>query len=54
VASTNLILTWQSPLFTLQAGPTVTNFTAIPDATSPYTNALTGPQQFFRLQANPQ
>jgi hypothetical protein len=54
VANANVILTWKSPLFTLQAGPTLTNFTDIPDATSPYTNSLTGPPQFFRLQSNQQ
>ena len=30
------------------AGP----FTNLPAATSPYTNALTAPQQFFRLKAD--
>jgi hypothetical protein len=47
---TNVILTWTNALFALQSAPAVTGFyTNIPGATSPYTNAITGPQQFFRL-----
>jgi hypothetical protein len=37
----------------LQSAPAVTGtFTNLPAATSPYTNALTAPQQFFRLISN--
>jgi uncharacterized repeat protein (TIGR03803 family) len=44
------VLSWNDPSFVLQAAPVVTGtYTNIPGATSPYTNAITGPQQFFRL-----
>jgi len=47
------VLTWTNAAFSLQCSPVVTgNFTNIPGATSPYTNSITGPQLFFRLQAN--
>jgi len=37
----------------LQSAPAVTGpFTNLPGATSPYTNPLTAPQQFFRLKGN--
>jgi hypothetical protein len=37
----------------LQSAPTVTGtYTNVPGATSPYTNAITGSQKFFRLIAN--
>ena len=50
----NLILSWASPYFYLQAAPTVTGvFTNIPGATSPYTVPITGGQQFFRLTSTP-
>jgi uncharacterized repeat protein (TIGR03803 family) len=45
-----MVLTWSNPAFYLQAAPTLVDmFTNIPGATSPYTVAITGPQQFFRL-----
>jgi uncharacterized repeat protein (TIGR03803 family) len=45
-----VVLSWNDPSFVLQSAPAVTGtYTNIPDATSPYTNNLTGPQQFFRL-----
>jgi len=48
-----VVLTWGNPAFWLQAAPTVSGvYTNIPDATSPYTNALAEPQVFFRLEAN--
>ncbi len=50
-----VVLSWQDPAlaFSLQSAPNVTGvFTNIPAATSPYTNAITGAQQFFRLMAN--
>jgi uncharacterized repeat protein (TIGR03803 family) len=44
------VLSWNDPSFVLQVAPAVTGtYTNIPGATSPYTNAFTGPQQFFRL-----
>ena len=37
----------------LQSAPAVTGpFTNLPAATSPHTNPLTAPQQFFRLEGN--
>jgi len=48
----NVILTWPAEPagYNLQAAPTITGtFTNIPGATSPYTNIISGPQQFFRL-----
>ncbi len=45
-----LVLSWTNAGFNLQSAPAVTGtFTNIPGATSPYTNPVTGPQQFFRL-----
>lgn len=47
-----IILSWTNAAFGLQAASTVTNnFTNLSSATSPYTNTLTGPHQFFRLIA---
>lgn len=47
------ILSWTNSAFTLQAAPFVTGlYTNIPGATSPYTNPVTGTQQYFRLIAN--
>jgi uncharacterized repeat protein (TIGR03803 family) len=49
----NVVLTWGNPAFSLQAAPTVSGvWTNVPGAASPCTNAMTGPQMFFRLQAN--
>ena len=52
--STNaVVLTWSNPAFLLQAAPAVTGtFTNVPNASSPYTNPISGPMRFFRLQAN--
>jgi hypothetical protein len=48
-----LVLSWTNAGFNLQSAPAVTGtFTNISGATSPYTNALTSPQQFFRLISN--
>jgi hypothetical protein len=47
----DLILSWSDPAFVLQAAPLVTGaYTNVTGATSPHTNALSGAQQFFRLQ----
>jgi hypothetical protein len=48
-----LVLNWTNAGFNLQSAPFVTGpFTNLPAATSPYTNPLTAPQQFFRLEGN--
>jgi hypothetical protein len=49
-----LVLSWPTnAAFSLQSAPFVTGaYTNVPGATSPYTNSMTGPQQYFRLQAN--
>jgi hypothetical protein len=47
-----VVLSWNDPssVFVLQAAPTVSGvFTNIPSASSPYTNAITNPQQYFQL-----
>jgi hypothetical protein len=45
-----IVLNWQSATAVLQAAPTISGtFTNIPGAASPFTNALTRQQQFFRL-----
>ncbi len=47
---TSLVLSWANPAFSLQAAPLVTGaYTNVPGATSPYTNLISGTQQFFRL-----
>ncbi len=49
-----VVLSWSNPVFALQAAPKVQGtYTNVTGATSPYTNAITGSQQFFRLQASP-
>ncbi len=49
----NVVLTWNNPAFSLQSAPNVVGtYTNIPGATSPYTNPISGAQQFFRLQGN--
>ena len=45
-----IMLSWSNPAYDLQAAPTVTGtYTNIHGATSPHTNAIFGPQKFFRL-----
>jgi hypothetical protein len=52
-SGTNVVLTWTNSAFGLQAAPAVTGaYINISGAASPYTNAITGSQQFFRLIAN--
>jgi hypothetical protein len=49
----NMVLNWTNSAFNLQSAPVVTGtYTNVPGATSPYTNAINGSQQFFRLIAN--
>jgi hypothetical protein len=46
--SNDIVLTWS--LGTLQAAPVASGvYTNVPGATSPYTNAITGSEKFFRL-----
>ena len=47
---TNAVITWSDPTFSLQSAPLASGtYTTIAGATSPYTNAITGSQKFFRL-----
>jgi len=51
-AGNHVVLTWADPAFALQSAPACPGtFTNIPGATSPYTNPLSGDQQFFRLKS---
>ncbi|HEV2331269.1 MAG TPA: choice-of-anchor tandem repeat GloVer-containing protein [Verrucomicrobiae bacterium] len=48
----NAVLTWGNPAFSLQSAPAFNGpYTTISGAASPYTNTITGSEQFFRLQA---
>ena len=48
-----LVLSWTNAVFGLQSASAITGtFTNLPGATSPYTNSITGAQQFFRLISN--
>lgn len=48
-----LRLDWNNAGFSLQSASDITGpFTNVPDATSPYTNSIGGPQRFFRLISN--
>ena len=48
-----LMLSWTNAAFGLQSAPAITGtFTNVPGATSPYTNPISGSQQFFRLISN--
>lgn len=52
LSGSNIVIAWPTnPAgFNLQSAPAVTGaFTNIPGATNPYTNPITGGQQFFRL-----
>jgi hypothetical protein len=52
-AANGLILTWTNASFALQSAPNLTGtFTNVPGALSPFTNAIAGSQQYFRLKAN--
>jgi hypothetical protein len=47
------VLSWTNPAFSLQSASDVAGpYTTISGATSPYTNTITGAQQFFRLNAH--
>ncbi len=47
------VLTWNDPSFSLVTSTNLTTtFTNVPNSPSPYTNLLSSPQRFFRLQSN--
>jgi len=51
VAGGQMVLSWSDPTFSLQAAPIVTGpYQTVDGATSPYANAMTNSQMFFRLQ----
>jgi uncharacterized repeat protein (TIGR03803 family) len=53
LADDDVVLTWNDPSYFLYASPSLTNvFTKITGISSPYTNTVTGVQQFFQLRAN--
>jgi uncharacterized repeat protein (TIGR03803 family) len=53
MAGEAVILSWTGSVFALQSAPTLAGvFTTLPGATSPYTNSITGAEQFFRLISN--
>jgi uncharacterized repeat protein (TIGR03803 family) len=53
MAGEAVVLSWTGSAFALQAAPTLAGvFTTVPGATSPYTNSITGAEQFFRLISN--
>jgi DNA-binding beta-propeller fold protein YncE len=53
LTGTQVVLSWNAPTFSLQAAPTAAGvYTNVTGATSPYTNAITASQEFFRLQSN--
>ncbi len=46
----DLVLSWNNPLLALESAPVVAGpYATIPGTTSPYTNAVTGAQKYFRL-----
>jgi uncharacterized repeat protein (TIGR03803 family) len=50
LAGNAVVLSWTNSTFALQSAPLVTGtYTNIPGATTPYTNLISGAQQFFRL-----
>lgn len=53
VIGDRLVLSWSDPAFILQSAVTANGtFNEIIGATSPYTNVITGMQQYFRLKGN--
>jgi uncharacterized repeat protein (TIGR03803 family) len=51
LAGNTVILTWNAPSLSLYAAPTLTNqFVKINNATSPYTNVISGTQQYFLIK----
>ena len=53
LSGTNVILSWSTPGYSLQAATNVTGiYTNLPGATSPHTNAASSSQLFFRLESD--
>jgi len=53
VVGKQLVLSWTNSTFALQAAPAAPGaYTNILGAASPYTNALSGPERYFRLKGN--
>lgn len=53
IVGTEIVLSWTNAAFNLQTSSTVDGvYTTISGATSPYSNTLSGDQQFFRLKGN--
>jgi len=53
MAGQAVVLSWTGSAFALQSAPALAGvFTTLPGATSPYTNSITGAEQFFRLISN--
>ena len=51
VATNKVVLTWPSTPMVLQRAPHVTGqWTTLPGATSPYTNVMSGEEEYFRLK----
>jgi hypothetical protein len=51
VYGSDFVLSWGAPLFALQSATNVNGpYTTIPGATSPYTNAISGAEKYFRLK----
>jgi uncharacterized repeat protein (TIGR03803 family) len=49
-----IVLSWTNSAFKLQSAPALTGaYTTVAGAASPYTNALSGSQQYFRLSSGP-
>jgi hypothetical protein len=47
----NLVLTWSEPLLTLESATNVAGpYLPVAGASSPYTNAISGDQLYFRLR----
>jgi uncharacterized repeat protein (TIGR03803 family) len=47
-----LILSWTNPAFSLQTSPTLNGIFTNVSSNSPFTNLISGPQQFFRLSSH--
>jgi hypothetical protein len=53
IIGNQLVLSWTNAAFSLQSAPAAqATYTNVSSATSPYTNALTGSQRYFRLKGN--
>jgi uncharacterized delta-60 repeat protein len=53
ITGNQAVLSWTNAAFSLQSAPTVHGYyTNVAGATSPFTNLITGNQQYFRLRSN--